>query len=119
MPKIIKMSSKQQKPIRVEGISTDGEAPKQNWQYSIQHFTPLGRELKISPKALLSVNAPGYKKEIFVESVQLMIGIGNDHTADLIMPKDSWEAFIAGEKLSITTSKDLIQKHGFPADKIK
>jgi hypothetical protein len=113
------MPSKQQKTIKVEGISTDGKAPKQNWLYQIQHFTPLGRELKISPKALLSVNSPGYKKEIFVESVQLMIGIGKDHTADLIMPKDSWEAFLAGEEISITTSKALIQKHGFPADKIK
>lgn len=38
-------------------------------------------------------------------------GIGNDHTADLIMSKDAWEALNSGEKINITTTEDFKKKY--------
>lgn len=40
-----------------------------------------------------------------------MIGIGNEHTADLIMSKDAWEVLNKGEKINITTTEDFKKKY--------
>jgi hypothetical protein len=70
---------------------------------SIKGFGSLGRELKISPKAKLCINEPGFSKKYYVETVEVLIGIGKDHTALLIMDTDSWKAFVDGETVDITT----------------
>lgn len=80
--------------------------------FSIQNgFSRLGKEIKISPKSLVTINKPGYKKEIFVESVSLIVGIGNDHVAELVMDKEAWDALKSGELISTTTHKEFIKKY--------
>lgn len=74
---------------------------------SIKNFGSLGKEIKISPKTHVNICLPGYKKEFFVESVSVNIGIGKDHVAELIMPIDAWEALKKGEKPFTTTFKEF------------
>lgn len=74
------------------------------------NFGKLGREIKISPKANVSLNDPGYKVEYYIETIEVLIGIGKDHTATLIMDKDAWEALKSNEYLHITTTKEFKKK---------
>lgn len=74
------------------------------------NFGKLGREVKISPKANVSLNSPGYKVEYYVETVDVLIGVGKDHTATLIMDKDAWDALKSGEEINITTTKEFKKK---------
>lgn len=95
------------KKIKVEMV-TDGDGPvTRTYKQTIMNFSSLGRELKVSPKSHVCVNEPGYKQEFFVESVSVLIGIGKDHTADIVMTKEAWEAFKAGEEVTITTLKQF------------
>lgn len=77
------------------------------YKQTIVNFGSLGRELKVSPKSHVTINKPGYKQEFFVESVSLLVGIGNDHTMDITMSKEAWEAFKKGETVDITTLKEF------------
>ena len=86
-------------------------SPTRTYSYEITHFDRLGKEIKVSPKANITVNKVGFKTEFFVETVNVLIGIGNDHTADLIMSKDAWEALNKGEKINITTTEDFKKKY--------
>lgn len=97
--------------IGVEMVTPKGKKATRIYQYEIDHFTRLGKEIKISPKANITVNKAGFKTEFFVETVNVLIGIGNDHTADLIMSKDAWEALNKGEKINITTTEDFKKKY--------
>lgn len=72
--------------------------------------TKLGRELKISPKSNVTINKPGYRIEFFETTVEVIIGIGKDHSAALIMCLDDFEAFRAGAELSIDTNKEFQKK---------
>jgi hypothetical protein len=78
---------------------------------TIQGFLYFARELKISPKSNASWNKKGFKVEFFVDTVSVSIGIGKDHTADLIMTKDAWDAFVEGAEISIDTVKEFEGKY--------
>ena len=95
--------------IKVEMVDTEGPITR-TYKQTIINFGSLGRELKVSPKSHVTINKPGYKQEMFTESVTLLIGIGKDHTADIVMSKEAWEAFKAGEELEITTLKEFKEK---------
>jgi len=77
----------------------------------------LGKEIKITPKAHIIVMNPGYKKEYLVESIEVLIGIGNDHTASLIMTKEAWEALQSGEKINITTTEQYKKQYEYKVRK--
>jgi len=61
----------------------------------------LGRELKISDNSLVTENSSGYNIEYCVDTIEVLIGIGKDHTASLIMDKEAWEVFKSGENIHI------------------
>lgn len=94
-------------PAKVQMVTPKGKKATRMYDYAIENFGSLGKEIKISPKANITVNSPGYKTEFFVQTVSVLIGIGKDHTADLIMSKDSWEALNKGAKISITTTRQF------------
>ena len=71
----------------------------------------LGKEIKISPKTHISILGAGYKTEFFVDTIEVNIGIGNNHTASLIMTVDAWEALKQGEKVIISTTEDYKKKY--------
>lgn len=93
--------------IKVEMVNEDSPHATRTYKQTILKFGSLGRELKVSPKSHIAINKPGYTQEFFVESVTLLVGIGKDHTADIIMTKEAWEAFKAGEEISITTAQEF------------
>jgi hypothetical protein len=74
---------------------------------SIKGFAKLGREIKISPKSNVIFNLSGYTVQHYQESIEVLIGIGKDNTASLIMSKEAWDALLAGEEISIETSKTI------------
>ncbi len=82
-------------------VTPKGKKATRIYQYEIERFTRFGKEIKISPKSNTTVNKVGFKTEFFVETVSVLIGIGKDHTADLIMSKDSWEALNNGAEIFI------------------
>lgn len=88
-----------------------GQRATRSYKYSINGFTRLGKEIKISPKSSVSINAPGFKAEFFDETVSLVIGIGKDHSADLIMTKEAWDALNNGEEITIDSSKEFKKKY--------
>lgn len=97
--------------IGVEMITPKGKKATRIYQYEIERFERLGKEIKISPKANVTVNKAGFKTEFFVETINVCIGIGKDHTADLIMSKDAWEALLKDEKIHITTTEEFKKKY--------
>lgn len=79
---------------------------------SISHSIPenhgiLGCELRLGKKSHVYVNKPGRRIEYFVPTVEVLIGIGNDHTAILLMDTDAWKALGEGKKVNI----DTLQKY--------
>ncbi len=70
-------------------------------------FARFGKKVSISPKATASINKAGYKKEFYVDSVSVMIGIGKDHAAELVMDVESWEALKNGAEVSVTTTNEF------------
>lgn len=95
--------------ILVRTTESENKATRM-YKYEVLKFRPLGKEIKISPKANISINKAGFKTEFYVDTICLTIGIGNDHTADLIMTKDAWEALKNGEKINIETTKSFKKK---------
>lgn len=83
------------------------QKPKSIISQQIETFGRLGREIKISPKANISVNKAGLKTEWLTETIDVVIGIGKDHVAKLIMDTDAWKALKKGEKINITTNKEF------------
>lgn len=75
-----------------------------------ENFGALGKQIKIGAKSNISVNKPGYKCEWFVPTVEVLIGIGKDHTAHLLMDTDAWKALKKGSKIHITTVQEFKEK---------
>jgi hypothetical protein len=86
--------------------NTKGEVSSVHTSEILGHVY-FGRELKISPKSDAILNKPGFKSEYNEETVSVLIGIGKDHVAELIMTRSAWEAFVSGEKVDITTVKQF------------
>ena len=61
----------------------------------------LGKDLTISSDSVVFINGEGYSIEYFEETIEIIIGIGKDNTASLIMSVSAWEAFKKGEKIHI------------------
>lgn len=93
--------------IKVTMVTPVGKRPTRTYEQEITRFTALGKEIRISPKANISINKPGFSTKFFVDTVNVLIGIGKDHTADLIMTRDAWEALNKGASVDITTVKDF------------
>ena len=79
--------------------------------YPLTRPSRLGKELRITPKAHILVMEPGFKVEYGVGIIEVLIGIGKDHTASLLMDIDAWEAFKRGEKVNITTTEEYKKQY--------
>ena len=98
-------------PIKIGMVTPKNGKATREYQYEIDYFARLGKEIKISPKANATVSKKGFKAEFFVETVNIVIGIGKDHTADLVMTKDAWEALKNDEPVSITTTEEFKKRY--------
>jgi len=63
----------------------------------------LGVEICIPAKAEVFENGDFYKKTYLVPSIRVLIGIGKDHVAELVMDSESWAALNKIKKVDITT----------------
>jgi hypothetical protein len=61
----------------------------------------LGMRLEFGAKSHISKNKAGAKFEYFTPTIELLFGIGKDHTGRLIMDEDAWKAFKKGTKVNI------------------
>jgi len=84
----------------------DGEVTR-TYKQSISRIEPLGREVKISPKSAATVNEAGLTLKFLVPTVSVLIGIGKDETADLVMTEDAWKALNNGEPIKVETVKEF------------
>lgn len=71
------------------------------------NYGTLGKEIKLSPKAYVSVNKPGFGMTFYTETVDMVIGIGKGHVAYLVMPEDAWKALNKGQELNVTSLKEF------------
>jgi hypothetical protein len=74
-------------------------------------FKSLGKEIKISPKSHVMLVEKDYKLEYFTPTVSLIIGIGTDYNARLVMSQDAWKALKKDEEIHITSSKEFKAKY--------
>ena len=72
-----------------------------------ENFGSLGRRIEFGAKTKVTLNKPGMKVEWFTPTVDVLIGIGKDHVANLIMDTDSWTALKKGQKINIDTLQEF------------
>lgn len=70
-------------------------------QSEVENFGVLGKRIEIGARAKINKNKPGYSIEFFVPTVDVVIGIGKDHVARLILDEDAWKALKKGQKINI------------------
>lgn len=92
-------------------LESKSGSPTRNYAYEITHFGRLGKEIKITPKANASFHPIGYKMEFYVDTVSVVIGIGDNHVADLVMSQDAWNDLQNGEKIYVETTEDFKKKY--------
>lgn len=61
----------------------------------------IGREVIIPENALIHRNPSGYAVQYFLPTVEVIIAIGENNTATLIMSEPAYEALKKGEKIII------------------
>jgi hypothetical protein len=94
-------------PIHLEMVSGLSGERNVDYDYETQYCSRLGKEVRISPKAMASINKPGFKVEFFTETVTVCVNIGENHCADLIMTKSAWEALKSGEQQNAITISEF------------
>lgn len=62
-----------------------------------QPIETLGRDFIIPASKEIIRNEANMRVEWHVQTVEVIIGIGKDHTATLIMDEDAYKAFKSGE----------------------
>jgi hypothetical protein len=62
----------------------------------------LGASIIIPANAEVFERGVGASEKWFVPSIEILIGIGKDHTAKITMDKEAWAALKKGEKVHIS-----------------
>lgn len=75
--------------------------------YQPDNYGSLGRRVEFGAKSKVSINKPGMKIEWFVPTVDVLVGVGKDHVANLIMDIEAWEALKKGQKINIETLQEF------------
>lgn len=101
--------------IEVKMVTPKGKKAKRVYQYEIDSFQRLGEEIKITPKANATVSKDGFKLEFYVPTINVVIGIGNNETADLVMSVQAWKALLNGADIHITTTEEFKKKYVYKA----
>jgi len=86
---------------------TSAEKPTLRFRQVIITPVRLGKPIHISPKSHACINKEGYELKIYTESVSVCIGIGKDHTAELVMTKAAFDALQEGQPIDITTTEQF------------
>ena len=73
----------------------------------------LGVNIILPTMTMVSIHEGGYKITYFEDTVIVIIGIGKDHTAELLMTKRAWEALNDGKSINITIDVDPARDFSF------
>lgn len=119
MAKTTNSRAKKDGVIQVVNVAPKKGRATRNYDQRISGSVRFGREMKISPKANATVNEPGFSTKFFVPTVSVLIAIGNDHSADLIMTVEAWRAFKSGQPIEITTTEQWKRTVAFIDEKLK
>jgi hypothetical protein len=65
-------------------------------------FVRLGREIKISPKSLATLDK---------DLISVSIKIGESHYASLIMSKETWDELLKWEEIKVDTLKQFKKRY--------
>jgi hypothetical protein len=82
--------------------SENGSVIKEIHSYPENHGS-LGRRIEFGAKTHVTLNKAGLQIKFFTPTVDVLIGIGKDHVANLIMDIDAWEALKKGQDINIDT----------------
>lgn len=93
--------------LGIQMVLKPGSKPTREYKQTINGLGKLGREIKLSPKACVTVNGPGFCADFKVDTVSINIGIGPNHTADLVMTTEAWEALKAGAEVNVHTVQQM------------
>ena len=63
----------------------------------------LGAEINIPKDTRCAIFKP-YTREYYGDTIEVIIGIGKDHTASLVMDVEDWDALKSGEPVHISTA---------------
>lgn len=74
---------------------------KQEYTQEIENFGKLGRRVEIGSTAKVDICKAGRTIKYFVPTVEVLIGIGNNHTARFIMDELAWKALKRGDEINI------------------
>jgi hypothetical protein len=82
---------------------------------SIVHAHPenhgsLGKRIELGARSHITKNKTGAKYEFFSPTIELLMGIGKDNVARLIMDEDAWYALKKGNKVSVDTIQSFKKK---------
>lgn len=69
----------------------------------IENFGSLGKRLEIGARSKVAINKAGFTLTHYNPTVDVLIGIGKDYVARLIMDVEAWEALKNGEPIDIDT----------------
>lgn len=65
----------------------------------------LGKAFRVGSKATVEVSKEGGSIEFYVPSVTVLIGIGTDHVAHLVMTKEAFDALNEGQPVTFNNFK--------------
>ena len=111
MSRIKKTVEEFETPIELVSVLPKGKKATRRWEYQISAFLRFGKEIKISPKSNAMLHPDRYLAEYFTDTVSVNIGIGDEHTADLVMSKAAWDALQNGAIPNIMTTEEYKQKY--------
>jgi hypothetical protein len=79
----------------------------------------LGVRIELGAKSHVKKNKPGMKVEFFVPTVDVLIGIGKDHVAHLIMDEEAWKVLKGGETISVQSFNEFKKEYSSGLNIIK
>jgi hypothetical protein len=65
----------------------------------IKYAGQLGKKIVFPANTGVQLNQEGFKQEWAVKTISIIIGIGRDNTAELIMDLEAWEALKSGQEI--------------------
>lgn len=71
-------------------------------EYTFKEEVKFGVNLAIPNNAVVEIHNSGTKREYFTESIEVLIGIGKDYTASLIMDLEAFEALKKNNTITFT-----------------
>ena len=98
------------KTVNADVIMVGDGPTNMTMKQQIKGVSPLGREIKISPKTVAISNKEGYEISFYVPTVSMTLGVGNDHIIEVVMTEEAFDELLNGAEITYTTAKEFMGK---------